>query len=67
MEDEFHIILVCPLYYIFNRNKYNNPYFSVRPSMMKFVQILSSKNVKIMNNSGQYINNGLKLQNDVLP
>lgn len=49
VEDEFHFILVCPLYDIF-RKKYIKPYFWRRPSMFKLVQLLSSENVKIMNN-----------------
>lgn len=33
----------------------------------KTCQLLSSENVKIMNNLGRYIYNSLKLQNDLLP
>lgn len=66
VEDEFHFLLVCPLYDIF-RKKYIKPYFWRRPSTFKLVQLLSSENVKIMINLGKCINNSLKLRNDLLP
>ena len=49
IEDEFHFVIVCPKY-TYLRNKYINKYYTNRPSMLKFVQLLNSTNVKTLNN-----------------
>ena len=49
IEDEFHFVIVCPKY-TYLRNKYINKYYTNRLSMLKFVQLLNSTNVKTLNN-----------------
>ena len=43
LEDEYHFILKCP-FYLEERTKYISSYFSVRPSMHKFLTLLNSNN-----------------------
>ena len=45
IEDEFHFILKCPLYKGF-RKFLIKPYYWKKPSMYKYIQLLSSNNVK---------------------
>ena len=45
LEDEYHAILICPKF-ITQRNKYIKSYYTVKPSMHKFVQLLNTENIK---------------------
>ena len=45
IEDEFHFVLVCKLYKQL-RNKYISRYFYGRPSMYKFIELMSNNNVQ---------------------
>ena len=61
LEDEFHFILVCPLYKDL-RSLYIKRYYYNRPSMFKLVQLLSIKNKKALCNLSKFIIKALKLR-----
>ena len=54
IEDEFHFILKCPVYDNLRR-KYFKPYYRNRSSVFKLVQLLSSDNVKEINNLCKFL------------
>lgn len=64
VEDEFHFILVCPVY-IEYRQKYIKKYFYEKPSMFKLLQLFNNENFKDMCNLGKYIYYSMKLRNDI--
>ena len=43
VEDEFHFMLICP-HYITIRHQFVKSYYCVRPSMLKFIQLLNTQN-----------------------
>lgn len=43
LEDEYHFVLVCPLY-VDLRKKYISKYYWSRPSMFKFIELLNTPN-----------------------
>ena len=45
IEDEFHVICICPRYTDI-RNEFIKPYYTTRPSMIKFSQLLNTENVR---------------------
>ena len=53
IEDEFHFILMCPKY-VDLRNKYINKYYTNRPNMFKFINLLNSVNIKTLNNLANF-------------
>ena len=54
IEDEFHFLLICPLYKT-ERISYLKQYFWKEPSMYKCVQLLKNKNVDIQINLAKYV------------
>lgn len=54
IEDEYHFLLVCPVYRQ-NRIKLIKKYYWSKPSMFKFIQLLSVNNVKELCNLGKFI------------
>ena len=70
LEDEFHFILECPLYKQL-RSTYIKPYFYNRPNVLKFTELMSSTNSKIIQNVSIYTFKAFELrklslmQNDV--
>lgn len=54
IEDEYHFILVCPLYYDL-RYKYIKSYFRLNPSVFKLINLLSSTNTKDLSNLGKFV------------
>ena len=46
IEDEFHFVLICPLYRSL-RNQYISKYYQNHPSMFKFIQLCRSTGKKI--------------------
>jgi hypothetical protein len=70
LEDEFHFILECPLYKQL-RSTYIKPYFYNRPNVLKFTELISSTNSKIIQNVSIYTFKAFELrklslmQNDV--
>lgn len=65
IEDEFHFILICPIYEGY-RKKYIKPYYWKKPSMCKLLQLFNVENVKELCNLGKFIHFGLKLRKDLL-
>lgn len=61
IEDEYHFIIVCPL---FNnlRNVYLPNYYTRSPSMFKFIQLLNTTSVKRLKNLATYIREATKLR-----
>ena len=55
IEDEFHFLLVCPNYSEL-RQKYIPRYYRVRPSMFKFVLLMSTHKVSCLRKLGMYVN-----------
>ena len=54
IEDEFHFILKCPIYNEY-RQKFVKRYYRTRPSVFKLTQLLSTNNIKELNNLGKYL------------
>lgn len=54
VEDGVHFVLLCPAYSEL-REKYINIYFYHRPSVHKFIDLFSSKDVKILNMLGNFL------------
>lgn len=61
IEDEFHFILVCP-YYSDLRIKFIHNYFYTRPSVFKFITLLNSTKLKILNRLAIYLNKAVSLR-----
>ena len=61
IEDEFHFILVCPLYGNL-RVMYLKRYYYINPSMFKLVQILSVKNKKMLSNMAKYLIKAMRIR-----
>ena len=55
------LVVTCPKY-TYLRNKYINKYYTNRPSMLKFVQLLNSTNVKTLNNLAIFCIKAFKLE-----
>ena len=64
IEDEFHFILVCPKYKEL-RVKFIKKYYWSRPSVFKFIELLSLKNIKQLTNLGKYIFNAFKIRDNI--
>lgn len=54
IETEYHFLLVCPKYYNLRR-KFLKPYFCRWPTLQKYETLLSSTNVKSLNNLASYL------------
>ena len=65
MEDEFHFILVCPVY-VDLRIKFIKPYYFRKPSMYKLIQLLNVTSTKWLSNLGKYLNNAFKRRSQML-
>ena len=65
LEDEFHFLLECPLYDNL-RKVYINKYYWRRPSMLKFVQLLSNEHGKTLKHLSVYIDKAFQLHKDTL-
>ena len=65
IEDEYHFLLVCPIYSTL-RTKFLKKYYWYRPSMYKLIQLLSVNNVKELCSLGKFIYKALALRNDLI-
>jgi hypothetical protein len=54
MEDEYYFIIICPCY-VELRKTYIKPYYYVRPSVHKFLDLLNSTNKLLLKNLALYI------------
>ena len=62
LEDEFHFVLICPIYSEV-RQKYIPKYYRVRPSMYKFLQLMSTENVSLLRKLSSFVHNAFILRN----
>jgi len=65
LEDEYHFVLECSLY-LNLRKKFIPPYYWKKPSVFKFIDLLSSNNVCLFQKLGCYINYAFKIRCDTL-
>ena len=45
LEDEYHVVIVCPKNTVI-RKQYIKPYYTEKPCMFKFIQLLKTHNTK---------------------
>ena len=62
IEDEYHFIIICNKYSDI-RKIYIDKYYTQRPSMFKFIELLSSKKHKTLDNLAIFIKNALQVRN----
>jgi len=65
IEDEFHFIIQCPKYKDL-RNKYLKTYYHRRPSVFRFIELLTTTNKKEINNLGKYLVQANKIRDELL-
>ena len=63
IEDEYHFVLECPCYNDLRR-KYISPYYYGRPSMPKFIALMSTENKRVLRKLAIYIFHALNLRNN---
>ena len=61
IEDEYHFVLRCSKYQIL-RNQYIPRYFTINPSMFKFLELLNSNKLKTLNNLAVFITKAFQLR-----
>ena len=61
IEDEYHFVLRSPNYQIL-RNQYIPRYFTINPSMFKFLELLNSNKLKTLNNLAVFIIKAFQLR-----
>ena len=64
IEDEFHCILVCPMYSSFRH--YIQKYYTSRPSMFKFIELLNNNNELIVRRLALYCFKGFETRNIIV-
>ena len=64
IENEYHFMLVCPLYQELRR-QYLKPYFCSWPTLNKFDRIMSTENKKEILNLAKYVYFATKLRSDL--
>ena len=64
-EDEYHFILVCPLYNNL-RKTYFRKYFYIRPSVYKLTKLLNSSNLRVLNNLSLFCIKALNVRKEKL-
>ena len=62
IEDEFHFVLVCPDYTNL-RNAYIPNYFSNRPSVLKFIELIHPNNTSMLIKLSMYCIKAFALRN----
>ena len=65
LEDEYFFLLICPLYTDI-RKKYISKSYFVRPSVYKFVYLMSSTDTYIQKKLGQYVHESFKLRKSLI-
>jgi hypothetical protein len=65
IEDEFHFVLKCKTFQGF-RNDLIKPYYWKKSSMYKFIQLLSSNNIRELCNLGKFLFRSFKLKDDLI-
>ena len=62
VEDEYHFICICPKFETLRKQYIKRCYF-VKPSMYKFMELISTENKAILINLAKYIKHALSLRN----
>ena len=62
IEDEYHFILVCPLYNSL-RKQYIKPYYWKNPSVYKVIKLLKKINIKHLRLFGKYLYSATNVRN----
>ena len=65
LEDEFHVLFVCPLYNNI-RQRFIPNYFAINPSMGKMVVLIKSESEKVLNNLGRFVLYMERIRNEYL-
>ena len=52
--DEFHVLLRCPTFNV-HRKRYIKSNFTVNPNIIKFNELMNSKNIKQLKNLSKFI------------
>jgi len=65
IEDEFHFVIKCPIYEHIRKNCINS-YYIRRPSMQKFVELMTSCNRTVIKNLSTYICQAFDLRNSLI-
>ena len=65
LEDEYHFVLVCPLF-LDLRKKYISKYYWSRPSMFKFIELLNASNTSCSRKLCCYVFHAFKQRTDLL-
>ena len=65
IEDEYHFTLICPIYNDL-RKEYLQKYFYVKQSYHKYISLMNSSKLKVLNNLATYIIKGFKLRETTL-
>ena len=65
MEDEYHFVIECNRYNEL-RKKYIPKYYFQRPSMYKFVELVTTENNILMNKFGSFVYQAFKLRSEML-
>ncbi len=61
LEDEYHFILIYPIYNDLRR-KYIKRFYYVRPSMFKFIELMKCQQYGVLSNLGKFIYQALNLR-----
>ena len=64
LEDEYHFVLVCPLYADL-RQKYIKKYFYKKRSVHKFIELMSTKNNSILKNLSKFVLEAFKCRSSL--
>ena len=64
LEDEYHFIFECPLYFELRQNLLKRYYWK-RPNMPKFIELFMSDNKTIVQNLAMYIHKSMEKRNDM--
>ena len=64
LEDEFHFVLQCTRYNAL-RHKFIHSDHSTRPNMLKFIQLLNTEDICILNRLGIFLKRSFKLHRNI--
>lgn len=65
IEDEYHFMLICPCYEEI-RKKYIKRYHQYRPSMFKFIELITSTKKAVLLNLAKYIKEAIAIRSTIV-
>ena len=65
IEDEYHFVIKCPIYENL-RKEFIKPYYTRRPSMFKFVELMTSCNKTVIKNLCRFVSQAFVLRNSLI-